>query len=249
MAKIKLEKPTVFRNYFGKYGMDIEFKTTKQGAIIRKSCRFVFHDPKEKKTLRGTEAEKALSKSPVHQAAFMKAGANEDIKKMQIRLAKELYMNPSENAKVGSKIKVIKVAEGGEGGSKDIEGAENIKNYKKTDEYKTNLKNGHITEIDLDLTNLKLGDIMESEKERAALYGTYINSPGYSLKEFRNAIIAIIKEKGLTTEEQVKSIDPVELLKESKKYAKIKMKDGTKKDNKIHIKRINDAISSEDLSK
>lgn len=248
LATIKSEKPDIFQSLFAKYGIDIEYRTNKNDSIINNTCRIVFHDPETQKTYRGLEAEDKISETPIYAGVLMKAAENKDVRDIQIRLAKELYMDKSEKTKLGLKINILKVSKEGKGGPKTIYNKK-IETYKQTEEYKINTKNKHVSYLTLDLTNLRLGDILQSEKELAALYGTYVNSPGRSKDAFQNGILQIIKDKGLTTEDEVKNIDPVDLLKAVKQKAKyIEKKTGIEKDNVEHQKRIQDAIDSKELN-
>jgi len=237
-AKIKLEKPTIFKEYFGQYGVNVEFRTNSNDSIKSKTCRIIVHDPEDNKTLRGMEAEDFMSRNAIYGAIMMRAGANSEIKKMQLKIAKEKYVDVSEATKLNLKVNTIKVSDGGMNGPKDIIGAGNVSAYKLTSEYTSNNTNGFITEIDLDLNNLKLGDILKSEKELAALYGTYINTPKHSKTSFIEAIKSIIVEDGLTTEQEVKDIDPEKLLKKAKEI----------NPSDEHKERIQDAIDEEGLS-
>jgi len=237
-ARIKLEKPTIFEEYFSQYGVDVEFKTNANDKVVSDSCRIIVHDPNEGKTLRGVGAEVFMSKSSIYAAIMIRAGANAEIKKMQLKIAKENYIDTSEKIKLGFKVQSVKVAEGGLNGPKDIIGETDVNNYKETTAYTINNTNGYIIEIDLDLTNVKFHEILESEKELAALYGTYINTPNISITSFREAIRSIIIEDGLTTIQQVKDIDPIKLLKKAKEL----------NSSSIHKNRIQAAIDEEELN-
>lgn len=247
LALIKSEKPTVFQTAFAKYGIDVEYRTNKSDNIIENTSRIVFHDSETQKTYRGLEAEDKISQSPIYAAVFMKAAESKDIQEVQIKLAKKKYIDKSENSKLGLNVKILKVLKGEMGDPKIFYNGD-IEAYKLTEEYKINNKNKHISYSTLDLKGLKLGDVLQSEKELAALYGTYINSPARSLEAFRKGILQIIKDNGLTTEEEVKNIHPIELLKIVKTKAIVKDEDGKDIANAIHQKRIQDTIDSEELN-
>ncbi len=244
LARLKLEKPTIFHNYFGNYGIDVEFRTDNNDKIKSNSCRIVVHDPKEETTYRGLEAEDFMSSNAFYSALLIKAGSNSEIKKMQVKIATEKYANTSENETLDLTIKALKVSEDGINGPKTLEGESEISDYKKTDEYSTNNENNHITEIDLDLQTLKIGEIMQSEKELAALYGTYINVPGWSVIAIQRAVKEIVIRNGLTTIDQVKSIDPTELLKSMKENSYHYNKNKDKVIHTNHQNRIQSAIDS-----
>lgn len=245
MAKLKLEQPSTYNEYFGKYGVDVEFRTNKKDEIKESSCRIVVHDPIEEKTYRGLEAEDFMSANAFYSAMLIRAGANDEVKKMQIKIATEKYVYPSENKKLNLTIKAILVLDEGINGPKTIEGETNVSDYKKTDEYTSNNDNGNITEIDLNLEDVKIGDIMQSEKELAALYGTYINVPGWSTTAVIRAVKEIVLKNGLTTVDQVKSIDPSELLKSMKENTYHYNKAGEKVVHTNHQKRIQSALDSD----
>jgi len=247
LATIKSEKPDIFKSLFTKNGIDVEYRTNKNDHILNNTCRIVLHDPVTKKTYRGLEAEDKISQTPIYAGVFMKASENKDVRDVQIKLAKELYMDRSENSKLRLNIKILTVSKEGINGPKKFYG-EDIKAYEQTEEFKTNEKNKHILYKQLNLSNLKLSDILQSEKELAALYGTYINNPSQSLAAFRNGILQIIKDKGLTNEEEVNNINPIELLKVVKTKALVKDENGKNVANKIHQKRIQDAIDSKELN-
>ena len=234
-ARIKSEHPSTWQERFAKYGIDVEYKTNATGAVTQSSCRIVVHDPESQTTLRGMDAEHALKNNPKYAAVLMKAAEDSIVQDMQIAVAVSNYVKPSENSPMNYKVKILKVKNAAGATQKikaDVDAwvyskkqkkrvwlneKSEIAAYKQTPEYITANAAGLVEEVEMvdALKNLKLGEIMESEKEHAALYGTYLNSPGTALKAFRSAIIAIIVEKGLTTIDQVKSIDPVELLKKA----------------------------------
>ena len=257
-GRIKSEHPKVWQSLFAKYGIDVEYKTSKSGVVKKSSCRIVIHDAENSKTLRGLEAEQALKNNIKFSGVLMKAAENKVVQDMQIAVAVSNYVRPSENTKITKyKVDLLKVSDATgkvvtikanvahwEYSKKDKKRVwkskkSEIAAYKKTPAYATAKKAGLVEEFSLqkDLKSLKLGDVMESEKERAALYGTYINSPGKSAQAFRKAIVDIIVEEGLTTVAQIKAIDPVKLLTKAETTTTLPE----------HKKRIKAARTSKDL--
>lgn len=242
-AKLKLDNPSTFQACFGKYGIDVEFRTNSSNRIIDNSCRIIVHDHTENKTLRGLEAEDLISTSPIYSAILIKAGANTEVKKAQLAVAKEKYVDRPENTKLRLSIKVLKVNTGDT--PTIYEGSTAISEYKQTESYTSNNTNGNVVELDLDLSNLKIGDIMQSSKERAALYGTYINVPGWSITAVKRAVKAIVIKDELTTVDQVKAIDPKELLESMKSNSYHYDKNNNKVEHTEHQSRIQSALDSD----
>ena len=259
MARIKTENPATFRDLLQRFGFDVEYKTNGDGVIDKTSCRMIIHDPSTDTTYRDMDAEHAIKNNPKLAAVLMRAAESDIIKDMQIAVAVSDYVVPSENIKMRYKVSVLKVDNGEDADPTikcdvfyklkyDYKKKENvyrtdkseITDFKATDAYTTALAEERVTEVTLEdeLLGLKLGEIMQSEKERAALYGTYINVPGWSQQTFRKAIVAIITEQGLTTIEDIKAIDPVTLLEKAATFGK----------NSEHKERINDAKDDANLS-
>lgn len=257
-ARIKQNHPDVWQDNFAKYGIDVEYQTDASGVITKRSCRVIVHDPEDKKTHRGMDAEHAIKDSPALIGVLMRAAGNSDVQDEQISVAADKYVRPSEKVKLKNykmKVLLVKDAEGAKKTVKvDIEKQvyskskkkwvwtkpkSQIEAYKKTEEYKTAAKAKLVTEVDLssEFKTLTLGAIMKSEKERGALYGTYLNNPGAANAAFRDAIVAIIEEDGLTTVAQIKAISPDKLLRKAE----------TKSRLKNHKERIKTARTAKDL--
>lgn len=241
-ARIKANHPDVWQENFAKYGIDVEYKTNKSGVVDKRSCRVVVHDPDDKKTYRGMDAEHAIKNSPELIGVLMRAANNTHVQDEQIAVASDKYVKASEGVKMKNykmKVLLVKDAKGAKETVKvDIE--KYVKNkktkkwywsstkkeiaaYKKTAEYKAAAKAKRVTEADLsaEFKKLTLGSIMKSEKERGALYGTYLNNPGASADAFRDAIVAIIQEEGLTSISQIKAISPDKLLRKAESKSRL----------------------------
>ncbi len=253
-ARIKSEHPSVWQDNFAKYGIDVEYKTNAKGTITENSCRIVVHDVDNKKTVRGDDATVLLANDKELTGVLMRAGGNSTVQKMQVAVAKEKYVDPANASKLNEYKMTVLVVKNAKGEQTDVKvdlkrkGLKNrkwetkkaeIAAYKKTQAYKTANTAGLVSEVKLDdvLAKLTLGAIMKSEKEQAALVGTYLNSPKYARYAFGDAIVEIIEEKGLTTASQIKAIGVDELLKKAE----------SKSQHKLHPKRIKEAREAKDL--
>lgn len=231
-ARIKHEKPATWQQRFAQYGIDVEYRTNQAGEIIQNTCRVVVHNPDDDTTYRGMDAEYQLQTNVRYSGVLMQAAHDPVCQDMQIAVAVSNYVDTSEAASLYLRMSVLTV-DNGENNDPDTYTDISVKQYsnrryrwiseqaqieafKATAAYQTALAEGRVTETQIN--DMNYGEIMQSEKERAALYGCYLNSPAAALSAFAKGLRDIIIADGLTTEAQIRAIDPVRLLEESEQY-------------------------------
>ena len=89
MALLRARRPAVFGQMFGTFGIGVEFNVA--GGSIR-NASVVLLDPTSQRVLRGVEAETWIRKSPQLSAAFIRAGRNVDVQRVQIEAATRDYV-------------------------------------------------------------------------------------------------------------------------------------------------------------
>lgn len=254
MAYLKIEKPETFKERFQKYGIDVEFTTTKNDKIKNtkknvskgkrdEEARIVVFDPENKKKLSGREAEIFLKDNPVYYGVFMRAAEDDHVKDAQIGMAVNDYLRPVENHKLNVDFEVLKIDNGkdakGDAKKPTIKVGKEVTAYKKTDEYKTAKEEGKITESKFKetLKDLRMKDVIRSEKGLAGLYSLMVNNPVDARKVFRQAIKQTIKEEGLTTLAEVKAISADKLLEKAYKNLTSEIRKSRLYDVKEHNKK------------
>lgn len=215
MASIKHNQAATFKDKFQKYGIDVSYELD-GNKQIKKNPRPLLIINTGKKTLKGVPAEKYIMRHPHYLGVFMQAGQDTKIKEEQIRLSVDGYATKTENTALGNsfKIEILKVSNGKDKKPTIKIGSKDIAAYKKTELYKTAKKEKRVSESDFGdkLSKLKIKEVITSERGLAGVYSLMVNSPKYTRAWFRGAILAIIKEEGLTTIAQVKAISAKKIL-------------------------------------
>ncbi|MEM7038049.1 MAG: hypothetical protein AAF570_13785, partial [Bacteroidota bacterium] len=97
-------------------------------------------------------------------------------------------------------------------------GDEKLVGYK-ADE-KSKAKDETYTYSTLEINKQALTNFITTKKGKTAIVDLEVNQPGNVIPRFRNAMVRIAGEKGLDTEQKIKDIDEVELIKKIKAQAK-----------------------------
>ncbi len=95
LALIKYRAPFVFSDCFQRFGIDVEYTFSNNKFANPPKTQVVVKDPTTKKMHKGEDAEKRLRDNKVFTCAFVRAGHDPEVAKLQVLMAAYEYANPA----------------------------------------------------------------------------------------------------------------------------------------------------------
>ncbi|MEM6297732.1 MAG: hypothetical protein AAF740_03485 [Bacteroidota bacterium] len=95
LALIKYRDPFVFSDCFQRFGIDVEYTFGNNKFANPPQTQIVVKDPATKKVYKGDDAEKRLRDNKILTCAFVRAGHDPEVAKLQVLMAAYEYANPS----------------------------------------------------------------------------------------------------------------------------------------------------------
>lgn len=216
MATLKQDSPAVFKDKFGKYGIDVEF-AEQDGNVT--SATVVAIDPVTGKVLRGQDAEQYIRNLPGLLGPFLGAGHDKAVQQAQVKTAVKEYVIPSRGSKFSAdaSASVLKYKQSG----KDIVsvGAEAVA-VSKSAEYAA-LPVGDRGALKVfSLAGEKISDYLTSEKARAVIIDQSINMgpPGGAIAISKGMGTYILGKKEIS-KDNLKSASEADILASIQPFA------------------------------
>jgi hypothetical protein len=165
MANLKKDSPTVFKDSFQKYGIDVEY-VEKQSKIS--AATVVAIDSINGKVMRGRDAEEYIRRMTALLPAFLAAGHNKEVQQAQVKTAVNACVLPSRNSRFNkaSANSVLKYKQD----KKDVVlvGKE-AETFAKSPEYTALPSSDKEALKTFSLAGEKISDYLSSEKSRAVI--------------------------------------------------------------------------------
>lgn len=216
MANLKKDSPTVFKDKFQNYGIDVEYGESNGKITV---ATVVALDPASGKVLRGQSAEQYIRDMPKLLATFVDAGNNKDVQKAQVKTAVNEYVIPSRSVKFTDKTTTSLLKYKKDSKEVALVGDAAVK-FSKSKEYADLPTTDKEALITFTLSGDKISDYLSSEKSRAVIIDQCINMGlGGGAGAISTGMKAYIDLKSETSKDNLKSADEVDILASIKPFA------------------------------
>ena len=132
MALLKSRRPEVFERMFGTFGIDVEFNVV-NGNIA--NAAVVLLDPANQRVLRGASAEGAIRDNQRLSAAFIRAGRNVEVQRVQVEAATRDYVLNSLAAQSSYEADLVEVLDAPGGAVTETHAGSNARAFRATPKY------------------------------------------------------------------------------------------------------------------